>query len=319
MKKLISLTLALILALTALAVPAMAETVKVGELAYLNSDGTLRSGMLTETMKAILSYTKGSFYFFGKADAVEAVEFDNLNSMLMALQSGTIDQIIVYSTIGKCLIEGNDDLTSWDWAIDANTVLPSMFLFILDQLLGTNFSFLMLEDHAALRDEFNQAIADMKADGTLDELTAAVLNSSTEMTAAEITKIDGAETIKMAVTGDLPPMDYIDEAGIPTGFNTAVLAEISKRIGKNIELVSIDAGARSSALASGAVDVVFWSRIGSPREGFFDSLPEEQRGTSPTIVESVTPYHYTDIDIPEGMISTDAFFHDIYIPIFLKK
>ena len=53
MKKLISLFLALTLA-ALLTVPAVAEkTMKIGELAYLNSDGTLRSGMLVEALKSI--------------------------------------------------------------------------------------------------------------------------------------------------------------------------------------------------------------------------------------------------------------------------
>ena len=76
-----------------------------------------------------------------------------------------------------------------------------------------------------------------------------------DLNKAEIEKIDNAETIRVGVTGDLPPIDYVDEAGIPAGFNTAVLAEISRRIVKNIELVSIESGARSIALSeySGAV------------------------------------------------------------------
>ena len=49
--------------------------------------------------------------------------------------------------------------------------------------------------------------------------------------------------------------------GTPAGFNTAVLAEISKRIGRNFELVSVDGAARASALTSGPVDMVFRVRV----------------------------------------------------------
>ncbi|MBQ9575106.1 MAG: transporter substrate-binding domain-containing protein, partial [Synergistaceae bacterium] len=73
-------------------------------------------------------------------------------------------------------------------------------------------------------------------------------------------KIEGADVMKVAVTGDLPPMDCILADGRPAGFNTAFLAELSKRIGRNIELVSVSAGARQSAISSGRVDVVFWTR-----------------------------------------------------------
>ena len=66
MKKCISLYLVLILTLTVIVVPAMAETtIKIGELTYLNSDGTSRSGMLAEALNAIQSYS-GGFQIFGK-------------------------------------------------------------------------------------------------------------------------------------------------------------------------------------------------------------------------------------------------------------
>ena len=63
------------------------------------------------------------------------------------------------------------------------------------------------------------------------------------------------------MTGDLPPLDLIRADGTPAGFNTAVLSEIGKRINKNFELVSVDSAARSAALASDKVQLVFWVRI----------------------------------------------------------
>ena len=135
----------------------------------------------------------------------------------------------------------------------------------------------------------------------------------------EIAEIDSAETIKVGVTGDLPPIDYVDEAGIPAGFNTAVLAEISRRTGKNIELVSIDSGARSLALSEGIVDVVFWSRISAPDQSIYDSLPEKRKMDATMIGLALAPYRHPDIDIPEGTITTDVYLHDIYITLYLKK
>ena len=333
MKKCISLFLALTLALMVIVVPAAADTtVKIGELSYLKSDGTSRSGMLLEALKAIQSYS-GGFQIFGNMyvyndeetgtpvdiDHVEAVEFDNLNSMVMSLNAGTIDGMIVYFTVGSYLCRQNENLTSWiDYGEMERIYTEEMNIknrFILDQILGTDFSFLMMEDRLALRDEFNQALADMKADGTLDALKASIM----DLNKVEIANIDGAETIRVGVTGDLPPIDYVDEAGVPAGFNTAVLAEISKRIGKNIELVSIESGARSLALSQGIVDVVFWSRISMPDQGIFDSLPEERKGDATMIGLALSPYRHPDIDIPDGTITTDVYLHDIYVTIYMKK
>ena len=65
MKKCMALFLALTLALMVIVVPAAADTtVKIGELSYLKSDGTSRSGMLLEALKAIQSYS-GGFQIFG--------------------------------------------------------------------------------------------------------------------------------------------------------------------------------------------------------------------------------------------------------------
>ena len=334
MKKVASLFLALALALTVIAVPAMAETtIKIGELTYLKSDGVSRSGMLVEALKAIQSYS-GGFQIFGntyvfndeeaaapaKIDHVEAVEFDNLNSMVMSLKSGSIDGMIVYFTVGSYLCRQDENLTSWLEYSEMEKIYGEEMTniknrFILDQILGTDFCFLMMEDRLALRDEFNQAIADMKADGTMDALRASMM----DLDKAEIPEIDSAETIKVGVTGDLPPIDYVDEAGIPAGFNTAVLAEISKRTGKNIELVSIESGARSLALSQGIVDVVFWSRINTPDQRIFDSLPEKRKLDATMIALALSPYRHSDIDIPEGTITTDGYLHDIYVTIYLKK
>ena len=334
MKKCFSLFLSLILALSVLAVPAMAETtVRIGELTYLNSDGTSRGGMMLEALKAIQSYS-GGFQIFGNTyvyndeetaepveiDRLEAVEFDNLNSMVMSLESGEIDGMIVYYLVGSYLCRQNSNMTSW---IDYSE-LEDMYggdkiniknRFILDQILGTDFSFLMMEDHSALRDEFNQAIAGMKEDGTLAALTESIM----DLDPTEIPKIDGAETIRVGVTGDLPPIDFIDEDGIPAGLNTAVLAEISKRTGKNIELVSIESGARSLALSGGTVDVVFWTRVSSPDQGIFDSLPEKRKMDATMISLALSPYRHPDIDIPEGTITTDSYLHDIFVTIYMKK
>lgn len=334
MKKCISIYLALILILTVIVVPSTAETtIKIGELTYLNSDGTSRSGMLAEALNAIQSYS-GGFQIFGNTyvlndegaatpveiDHVEAVEFDSLNSMVMSLNAGTIDGMIVYFTVGSYLCRQNENLTSWlDYSemekIYGGEMTNIKNRFILDQILGTDFSFLMMEDHAALRDEFNQAIADLKADGTLDALRASIM----DLNRVELEEIDNAETIRVGVTGDLPPIDYVDEEGIPAGFNTAVLAEISKRIGKNIELVSIDSGVRSLALSEGIVDVVFWSRISAPDQSIYDSLPEKRKTDATMIGLALAPYRHPDIDIPEGTITTDVYFHDIYITLYMKK
>ena len=57
-------------------------------------------------------------------------------------------------------------------------------------------------------------------------------------------KFEGAETITVAVTGDMPPLDYTGPDGEPAGFNTAILAEIARRLHVNLRTVTLETAAR---------------------------------------------------------------------------
>ena len=84
--------------------------------------------------------------------------------------------------------------------------------------------------------------------------------------------------------------------GTPAGFSTAVLSEISRRLGKNIELVNIDSAARASILSSKGADVVFWVAV--PKDS--------------TLIP-------TNIDQPTGIAISDPYYNDNIVHIGLKK
>lgn len=87
-------------------------------------------------------------------------------------------------------------------------------------------------------------------------------------------KFPGAQTVKVAVTGDLPPADFISEEGLPAGFSVAVLSEIGKLLKVNIVTVSVSAGARTAALVSGRADVVFWYEV-NKQSKFQPDVPQD--------------------------------------------
>ena len=94
-------------------------------------------------------------------------------------------------------------------------------------------------------------------------------------------------------------LDYVLPDGRPAGFNTAVLSEISERIGKNIELVQIESAARAAALTSGQVDVVFWVVVpadGSDRPKDFDT-PAGVAVTEPYYQDAVVNVNLSTLDI----------------------
>ena len=203
--------------------------------------------------------------------------------MLAALQAGQIKAFSTYQTVAEYLVTQNQN---FEW-------MPA------DKRAVDMFCCAMLEKNVAMKDDFDKAIKEMQKDGKLTALVKTYISAHVQEEASP--KVDmptfyGAPVIKIGVTGDLPKMDYILPNGLPAGFNTAVLAEISRRIEKNFMLVQVDSGARAAALASGEVDVIFWSVFPEGTEGI--------------------PAAY---DRPEGMIFTEPYFSDEIVYVRLKK
>ena len=215
--------------------------------------------------------------------APKHIFFDNMTSMLAALQSGQIDALSTYHSVAKYLIAQNADL-------EPVTNIPKV---------SDAFCCAMRQDDADLKKEFDDAILKLTADGTLANLVKTYVTAadySATPSAVEMPHFDGAPTVKVAVTGDLPPLDLITADGKPAGFNTAMLAAISQLIGKNFELVQVDGGARAVALTSGEADVIFWVAV-----------PQNDTLAPP------------DCNTPEGVILTEPYFTDEIAHVKLKK
>lgn len=172
------------------------------------------------------------------------VKYSNLSAALMDLESGKIVCVCVEECVANYVVARNDNLT------------------VRDTGMKSSFSMMTTDSNKEVYDILNNAIIEMKADGTLDKLIEnelmAYINS--DPTPKDLPHFDGARTIKVGVTGDLPPMDFVASNGKAAGFNIALLAEIANRAQINIELVQIETGARPMALSSGKVDAVFWTR-----------------------------------------------------------
>ena len=217
-----------------------------------------------------------------KISSHKPVFFDSLNQMQMALQSKQIDEMSTYRSVARYMIAQDPRYQ----------LLKDHSLEFVD-----SFCFALRDDEKDLTNSLNKVIAEMTSDGTLDRLTKEYItdiSTDREPPIVELPHFDNAQTIKVAVTGDLPPLDYVNAEGKPAGFNTAVLAEIANRMLKNIELVQIDSGGRAAALTSGQVDVVFWAIV-----PVSEIIPE-------------------DSDKPDGIILTEPYFRDKIVHMVFK-
>ena len=211
--------------------------------------------------------------------------YDSLKVMQLGMESGEIQAISTYKSVADYLVAKNNKFE----------IVPHDAL----NKLSDYFCFAVRKDETALKIDIDKAINEMKADGTLDKLIDEYITNvdkEKDPPKVELPKFIGADTIKVGVTGDLPPLDLILPDNSPSGFNTAMLAEISKRLGKNIAIVQIETGARAAALESKLIDVVFWVIV--PFGG--NGVP-------------------SDIDTPEGMELSEPYFKDDVAVIKLKE
>lgn len=218
--------------------------------------------------------------------------FDSLLSMQMALKSSRIDEIVLPEAVVMYLTTNNPT----DYEI----------LFSLNMMPST-ISFGFKKGNTALKNDFDTAIKAMKKDGTLMTLENKYISElgMSELERVKFTEFKGAKTIRVAVTGDLPPIDYIASDGRATGYNTAILSEIGRRLKRNIRIISVDSGGRSAALASERADVVFWYRN---TEGM--KLPKKLKGKNIRVVDASLdgvilsePYYEWDTDLVIGKAS----------------
>ena len=252
----------------------------------VENDGRIKLGMITR-----LNVSEENFGNFMKKveetldvkiSSHKPVFFDNLNAMQMALQSNQIDEISTYWSVARYMIAKEPRFG----------VLKDHSLEFID-----SFCFALRDDETELRDSLNAVIKEMQADGTFGRLTKEYItdiNTETDPPVVDLPVFQSAETIKVAVTGDLPPFDFIGSDGKPAGFNTAVLAEIGNRLLKNIEIVNIESGARAAALSSKQVDVVFWAIVP---------------------VSEIIP---SDSDKPDGVILSNPYFKDKIVHMIFK-
>ena len=257
-----------------------------GENQPVDDAGKVKLGMLTplnsteDKMGEVLNSIEGA------SDTKHTPKFfDSLKLMQMGIEAGSVDAISLYKSVADYVVATNDKFE----------VVPHDALNKIEYL----FCFAVRKDDAALKADLNKIIGEMKSDGSLDKLIndyITNLDKGNTPPAVEIPKTDGAEVIKVGITGDLPPLDLVLPDNSPAGFNTAMLAEIAKRLNKNIEVVQIESGARATALNSKFIDVVFWAVVPFGN----DKIP-------------------ADIDKPDGVELSDSYFKDSVAKIQLKK
>ena len=336
--------LALVILLSLLQAAAAAGEQKIiGALSYLNLSEEEYSKYIQSKAKAVALLSDNGYITIdpslqvadSDANGIQVIFYESLGEMLMDISSGKINEFIVPQSTAEYLCARNHELFR-PIVFDNNYVYKDKFEEIITERMSDGFAFMMMEYNRSLKDEFDTAIAAMKEDGTITELIHDhIQNLLTGGSAPQISleQKEGRETITVAITGSLPPMDYVGPDGNFSGFNAAILAEIGRRLDKNIEFIQVDNVGRSLALVSGKADAAFWTRsTPNPHisemsdeeyaayiENLKAAYTEEENEVMRLLSEALSRGKLDRRDIPEGCIITEPYYIDISVPVMLRN
>ncbi len=174
----------------------------------------------------------------------EVLLVPGFSEVIAALTGGRADMSIMAAYTGSYAVQCNQEL-----GMQALPILPM------------NFHMILRSADTALYESVNQALKQLVAAGVLEARYQEQVINFREEDAEQADVLDKGnyeKTLRVGVSGDMPPMDFINAAGQPAGYNVAVLYEMEKLLKMNIETVIVPSEARYQALLSEKIDVFFW-------------------------------------------------------------
>ena len=219
--------------------------------------------------------TKGWAILGGDHTTSKARFYDSLSQMQMALSRGDIGEMILPDFAAEYLLKVNKSYTPC--CMSNSGPMSLCFGFMKDsQSLAENWNHALrsMRDDYTLAGMFQKYVKNFPQDESYDYIYGINRRKKRNQDRIKFERFPDAQTVRVAVTGDLPPVDFVDEAGLPAGYSTAVLAEIGRRLRVNINVIQVEAGSRTAALVSGKADVVFWYEASKMKEWNLDAAED---------------------------------------------
>ena len=152
--------------------------------------------------------------------------------------------------------------------------------YIKERLTNNYYSFAFRKDdprEKELRDQFNEFLREIKADGTYAEIDATWFGTDESKKVVDMSGLTGENgTIHVVTTSTDEPFSYIKE-GQHMGYDIDVAVRFCRACGYDIEIGDVDFQARIPALQSGQYDFTTTMNVTPEREEavlFSDAVSE---------------------------------------------
>ena len=188
---------------------------------------TYASDYKEEQEKAGVKGTKVEQYSKG-ADAVQA------------LKQGKIDCVMIDRQPAEAFVEKNDDLT-----------------ILEEDFTEEDYAIAISKENTELKEKINEALAELKEDGTLDAIMSNYIGDDTKgknpyESPADVDRSNG--TLTMATNAEFPPYEY-HEGGEIVGIDVDMARAVCDKLGMELKIEDMAFDAIINAVQSGKADI----------------------------------------------------------------
>ncbi|MCQ2491887.1 MAG: ABC transporter permease subunit [Lachnospiraceae bacterium] len=183
--------------------------------------------------------TTGDIY----ASDIEGADVQKFNKgadAVQALKQGKVDAVIIDEQPAKAFVSRNEGK-----------------LAILDEAFVTEeYAICFAKENIALQDQVNKALAELKEEGTLDQIIGNYIGDDTKgkqpYESPEDIKYDGK--LIMATNAEFEPYEFLHEGEI-VGIDAEMARAIADKLGKELEIQNIQFDSIITAVQSGKADM----------------------------------------------------------------
>lgn len=158
---------------------------------------------------------------------------------VQALKQGKADVVIIDEQPAKAFVEKNDDLIILD-----------------DAFADEEYAICISKDNTELTEKFNQAIAELKAEGVYDQIISNYIGDDTKGTCPYVTP-EGTEypngTLTMATNAAFEPYEFYDGGNI-VGIDAEFAKAICDKLGYELKIEDMEFDGIVAAVQSGRAD-----------------------------------------------------------------
>lgn len=184
--------------------------------------------------------TTGDIYASDYKEEGSTIEqFNKGADAILALKQGKVDCVIIDNEPAKVFVEKNDDLT-----------------ILSDPFAIEDYAISISKEKTELKDQINAALAELKADGTiqsiLDNYIGENVGKTPYVSPEGVDRSNG--TLVMATNAAFPPYEYVEGTKI-VGIDADIAQAICDKLGMELKIEDMAFDSIINAVNSGKADV----------------------------------------------------------------